>query len=943
MSHKLVVSMALLPALAWGWNSYRSSNMQSNGGLWTVNQNGQSVAFTGTGLTITGSTGAGSAISTETIPAYAPSVDIAALVQTGGTCSGTYVLYTNASSNALLDPGSASQGTFTALVLNVTSGGTGCTGTLELKSKYGPAVASPSWSMSGIEHYQNNFYLQVVARNDMYYIYNWGRHLASVYAPQGFMAGTPGVGGWNMPGGASLTQVDLKSVEWGAPNAMNPADIAVSTTPTRVDFQFGGTTDSVWGGQSGTGMAYYMLYRNGGPVGELVSGFGQFADKGVSPGQTYSYMILAYDYHGNYTTVSFSATTPPAGSADPRRVGLSPTAATWGALGANVDLLSGNVNYNLPLLKAQARGGWGVTFALNHDTQTWKKEGSKVWKYGLDVGYGYGWRLLAGRVMRYFSGTGQTSHVVFTDSTGTEYRLDRMVNPDGTTSATATGYWAASTDPFYGIFHEDWNTYRMRFPDGSSWDFGSRSAGSEGDLGAAYPTRFSDSNGNLIIVRYAPGVGLPSFWTNSSARIDEIEDVRAKNMGSSWRTYKFTYDTSQPLHRLTAITNEIFSGEKYTFGYSAAQQLYEPFANTAWTGTNAASQRFLTSMTIEDTGGLNYAMTYPPLNTGEMTKIKIPYGGYARWDLAAITYNASRQVREVTAFVHAKDGTALTEKSYPLIHESNTSTLSQHAFTQLREPGGSPTAAKEWIFGNPVGVAGMVTQYKVYQLPTWEIKQWVDTFWGVDGYNKPYITGSRTYDDVGKSYQVEKRVEQTQDTWGNLTSMRVFNWGATGGTPRRQYTNTYLTTGPYASAYIRNRLLSSTMSENGGAAVTLVTNEYDNYGAGCAGGASCVITATSGARQKDAAYTTGYTLRGNLTSTSRYGDGSQSWNPTTWNWLFYDDTGSVVKTHDPRFVWGTAVPDASKNYAVVVFDGLERCLGVDFFDGREWRVLREWL
>jgi hypothetical protein len=128
MSHKLVVSMALLPALAWGWNSYRSSNMQSNGGLWTVNQNGQSVAFTGTGLTITGSTGAGSAISTETIPAYAPSVDIAALVQTGGTCSGTYVLYTNASSNALLDPGSASQGTFTALVLNVTSGGTGCTG-----------------------------------------------------------------------------------------------------------------------------------------------------------------------------------------------------------------------------------------------------------------------------------------------------------------------------------------------------------------------------------------------------------------------------------------------------------------------------------------------------------------------------------------------------------------------------------------------------------------------------------------------------------------------------------------------------------------------------------------------------------------------------------------------------------------------------------------------
>ncbi len=286
-----------------------------------------------------------------------------------------------------------------------------------------------------------------------------------------------------------------------------------------------------------------------------------------------------------------------------------------------------------------------MTFALNHDTQSWKKEGSQVWKYGLDVGYGYGWRLLAGRVMRYFSGTGVTSHIVFTDSTGTEYRLDRKVNPDGTTSATATGYWAASTDAFYGIFHEDWNTYRMKFPDGSSWDFGSRSAGSEGDLGAAYPTKFQDSNGNQIVVRYKPGVGLPSFWTNSSARIDEIEDVRAKYVGSSWKTYAFNYDTSQPLHRLTTITNEIYSGEKYTFWYSPGVQLYEPFTNTAWTGTGAASTKFFWGLTIEDTGGLIYNLEYQQPWTGELSKMRIPYGGYVRWDMAATTFNASRQVR----------------------------------------------------------------------------------------------------------------------------------------------------------------------------------------------------------------------------------------------------------------------------------------------------------
>jgi hypothetical protein len=48
-----------------------------------------------------------------------------------------------------------------------------------------------------------------------------------------------------------------------------------------------------------------------------------------------------------------------------------------------------------------------------------------------------------------------------------------------------------------------------------------------------------------------------------------------------------------------------------------------------------------------------------------------------------------------------------------------------------------------------------------------------------------------------------------------------------------------------------------------------------------------------------------------------------------WNWLFYD-TGSVVKAHDPKFVWGTSAPDTSKNYAVpssVTVAGLSSTMG----------------
>ncbi|MCI0718723.1 MAG: hypothetical protein L0338_07070, partial [Acidobacteria bacterium] len=57
---------------------------------------------------------------------------------------------------------------------------------------------------------------------------------------------------------------------------------------------------------------------------------------------------------------NLTLTTPPAGAVDPRRTGVRPTGSYWGAEGEQIDLLSGNLNFTLPLLRAQGRGGWGV-------------------------------------------------------------------------------------------------------------------------------------------------------------------------------------------------------------------------------------------------------------------------------------------------------------------------------------------------------------------------------------------------------------------------------------------------------------------------------------------------------------------------------------------------------------------------------------------------------
>jgi len=258
-----------------------------------------------------------------------------------------------------------------------------------------------------------------------------------------------------MGAASGFPYADMFAIEYTAPNSVPVSSVAVSTTPGQMDFQFPGTTDPA---PSSRGMAYYILSRapygttSWSTIGEIVVGFGQFADKNVSAGTSYAYKIDSFDYCGNSTSVTFNATTPPAGSVDPRRTGVAPNAPLYGALGANVDLLSGNLNYNLPLLKAQARGGWGVTFGLNYDSQFWKKEGSTIWNFGVNRGYGFGWRVMAGSVTRYYASSGVTSHIVFTDSTGTEYKLDRKVNPDGSSSGSYTGWWASSSANFYGIF-----------------------------------------------------------------------------------------------------------------------------------------------------------------------------------------------------------------------------------------------------------------------------------------------------------------------------------------------------------------------------------------------------------------------------------------------------------------------------------------------------------
>ena len=242
---------------------------------------------------------------------------------------------------------------------------------------------------------------------------------------------------------------------------------------------------------NGSGVYDYEISRDGGLVGSTTNT--SFSDTTVSPHTAYVYTLRVVDFHGNGASTNFNVTTPfvptnppfPSVTPEGRRVGVRTTGAYWGAGGENIDVLSGNLNFTLPLLKAQARSGWGVGFTLNYNSQNWRFDAGagSNWKFGNDVGYGFGWRLMAGSITPVLSDPYTVSYYLFIDSTGAEYRLDQ----------NASNVWSSQASVY---LYFDANANVLHFTDGSLWNFGCISAASEADSGVMYPTLMEDSNGN---------------------------------------------------------------------------------------------------------------------------------------------------------------------------------------------------------------------------------------------------------------------------------------------------------------------------------------------------------------------------------------------------------------------------------------------------------------
>jgi RHS repeat-associated protein len=739
------------------------------------------------GLTTSGSA---SAISTVPVPDGTAEYEVRSnfLLQQNG---GSYVMYVRATPDSLLTP-TTSQGTFFAVELTdvqVTAGT--CSATVrQWKRQAGVLTMLGSATIQCASSPQYYTSLRVVMRNYIFIVYGSdGLPLLANY-DLSIASGQPGLGVSSAPANNRITMVELVVRDVTGPS--NPTVPGVTAFDTKVEMQWSTSVDP------GSGIYAYHVFRKRPTDPDTAWVFlhqplrPTFADTTVAPSTTYQYWIFALDYHLNYSSGRLiTVETAPANSNDPRQIGIQPTGAYWGAAGEQIDLRSGNLNFTLPLVQVQSRGGWGFDLTLHYNSQNWRKDSAGIWPYGRDNGYGYGWQMTIGSIMPVYVEWYTVHHYVYRDSTGAEHRLDVNTN----------GLWT-SRDGIYVTY--DPSTRRLWWNDGSFWQFDCESGASETDGGVRYPTLMQDSNGNQLRITYETGAG--GWFGNTSSRPIAIEDVRR---GWQPKTYSFTYENQHLRQIKSYIQGEIIV---YTLNYQSPVSIGAP-----WPGAEPIEAHRLIS--INKTGIGDYSFVYS--SSGELSTVVNPLGGTVRWEYRDFTFAGNRTLREVQRRYLRADP-AQAEQMHLFGHDdAGDQARSYHAWTSLAN-GGLP-GDKVWSFNadrrletyEERGAGAVVKNRKHF---VWAYSN--------PGNSQPFVYQVTTTLDPGTAQQKQSRVQQMLDTYGNVTQVKQYDFGLAEA-DARVYTNQYLAGTNWTSRYIRNRLKVTTLNK-GGISVELVRNAYDN-------------------------------------------------------------------------------------------------------------------
>jgi RHS repeat-associated protein len=860
---------------------YTESFLNFNSAKWNENSvsSGNIVPYQGL---VIGPSANGSLISnTQNVPVQGPNatdyeVNSTLTLQANG---GTYVQYLRASSNALAS-GSSGTGTYLAVELQNPSFQNGvCSAYLNVYQSGNPAalISTPVLCRNGMQIrtvvFGNNANIML---NGV--VYSLVGNIAS--CAQGAYC-APGVGGGGMPSGSSISQVELGPWDNLAPGSVD-FDSFTSTVnftaapgqPGSVMAQWAGALDN----PNGVGIAYYQVSRSAGTTDPNTANFtsydASFYDGTVLVGNTYTYTITPYDFHGNAGPATLELASTSAGTVDGRRVGQHTTGSYWGGAGEQIDLMSGNLNFTLPLITAIGRGGLKATFALAYNSQNWRVVTGYPRILSADTGFGFGWQFMLGSIMPIYTGNGIVAYYLFTDSTGAQYNLTHN-NGSNVWSSTASVY----------VWY-DANANVLHFRNGTFWVMGCTSAGGEQDAGSLYPTIVEDSNGNQIIITYMAGAGVS--WSNSSSRITMIEDARAvldtcQTGGGEWvpcsYTISYTPATQTTPAYLSGITSHVNTAENYTITVQPGQGLWAPppaayaFASFGTTGLLQTVQ----------SASLGYAWSFNYdtfTSDGDLTGVVFPQGGSLNWTHQGFQYAGQRTIRQVYDRTLATTAQQQTAFDYSLTWPDPPNTVPFHSAVTLDD---ITSGTEKWWNFNPSGSGfpELVSELQYRSAPgvTSPLPRDETYTWSQDSNSNSYLGTVATTLDKGSSYAQTTTTTQTQDGYGNVVTSSVSDYG---GQSTRTYSNVYLyqNNSAYKSYYLYDRLATSTltsMSPN----VTLASNVYD--------GGAVTPTSTLPHEWDSFNYQTAFNYRGNITQANTPGKTTNS---------YYDYTGTVTSQND---------------------------------------------
>ena len=528
-----------------------------------------------------------------------------------------------------------------------------------------------------------------------------------------------------------------------------------------------------------------------------------------------------------------------------RRTGIRPNGTYWGGGGEQIDVLSGNLNYSLPLIIAGGRGV-NIRILCSYNSQLWERDNPTVLSHGIDTGFGYGWRIQLGSIVPQYSQRKITGYL-FINETGAEFPL-----------SFSQGVWVSLQGLFISY---DPSAKRLQFPDGTFWILGCESASGEADAGALYPTVIQDRNGNQIIIRYMGGAR--GQRKNTSSRILEIQDSRAIDTDTGRKTYSFTYDAGVVPH-LISITSHIGKkDESYRFTYEA-QRVSSPFGSNGHKG-----YEFVHALkTFQQEGNLPQTFEYN--QSGELQQAQLPYGARFRWEYE--TANNQGKIRTVS-----RRGLTLSfgkeEAIWTFSSSQNNGRNARHV-TTLTEPQGM--AKRIWSFdaaqeSQGCGLLSILEEKDRSRTLRLTTHLWKYTVAGV-----PYVGTIVTELDPGTADGTTGKEEFDRDLFGNLTENRKYDYGNS-FQPIRVIRNTYMTDPAYIERGIYDLLLTSTIGD-GKESVEQIRNQYD----------TTPPVDLQNITEHDPRYGAPQTIRGNLTE-SVVGD--------VYSRIKYDITG-VIDTHE---------------------------------------------